>query len=569
MEKPTKIWNRRFVLLFATNLLVLAAFYASIPIIPVYCQEIGITGSGVGIVLTAMSVATVLFRPIAGYLLDNFNRYLVYLVFLAMFCLSFPLFLAFPFFGALILIRLFMGAVYSVCGSATMTLAGDVLPVNKITEGISRFAFTISIGMALGPFVGIQVQNNMSSTASFLTVFAISVAALICVSCCRISYSKVERKPFSLKESIYKPALPFMGNMLFLMIPYGAVIAYSSILAQEQGLTAHIPYFYICLVAGMLLSKLSTQKLIDAGKHRMLVFASITILIVTMASYAFLHTGTHLLVAGFFFGMGYGILQPLFQSFVTGTTPPAKRGVANATYLLSYDIGIGIGSLLMGFMQESVGLTNGFAFTAIAYIVGCILYVTIVDRYYNHLRCAQETEPAATADTLITYMEREVYTVPEGAMVREALQLFLERKISGAPIVGSNGAPVGFISDGDVMRCLRHDADSEAMGNSVLFMDILRDPTVYFEGKLDSIMNMNVLEIGTSSAISLPASASLEEACTLLSETGVKKAPVVDHGTIVGIALRSTITRYLIGRYLAISLEEASTPPHAADESIS
>lgn len=96
MNSSEKIWNRRFILLFITNLLVLAAFYASIPIIPIYCQEIGITGSKVGIVLTAMSVATILFRPVAGYLLDNFNRYRVYLVFLALFCLSFPAFLAFP-----------------------------------------------------------------------------------------------------------------------------------------------------------------------------------------------------------------------------------------------------------------------------------------------------------------------------------------------------------------------------------------------------------------------------------------------------------------------------------------
>ena len=81
MEKSETIWNRRFILLFITNLLVLAAFYASIPIIPLYCEEIGITGSKVGIVLTAMSVATILFRPVAGYLLDNFNRYWVYLIF--------------------------------------------------------------------------------------------------------------------------------------------------------------------------------------------------------------------------------------------------------------------------------------------------------------------------------------------------------------------------------------------------------------------------------------------------------------------------------------------------------
>lgn len=386
MEKTAKIWNRRFILLFITNLLVLAAFYASIPIIPVYCQEIGITGSKVGIVLTAMSVATVLFRPVAGYLLDNFNRYHIYLLFLALFCLSFPAFLAFPVFELLILVRLYMGVVYSVCGSATMTLAGDVLPPSKITQGISRFAFTVSIGMAVGPFVGLQVQNNMNSSASFLTIFGITVAALLCVSCCKIKYPKTERKKFSIKESIYAPALPFMLNMMFLMIPYGAVIAYSSILAQEKNIMEYLPYFYICLVAGMLLSKLSTQKVIDDGNHRMLVCASLAVLIITMVSFLFLNTGAHLLIAGFFFGLGYGILQPLFQSFVTGTTPAPKRGVANSTYMLSYDIGIGIGSLLMGFMQESIGLTTGFALTAVAYVVGGMVYIAYSDGYYYRLR---------------------------------------------------------------------------------------------------------------------------------------------------------------------------------------
>lgn len=386
MEKTAKIWNRRFILLFITNLLVLAAFYASIPIIPVYCQEIGITGSKVGIVLTAMSVATVLFRPVAGYLLDNFNRYHVYLLFLALFCLSFPAFLAFPVFELLILVRLYMGVVYSVCGSATMTLAGDVLPSSKITQGISRFAFTVSIGMAVGPFVGLQVQNNMNSSASFLTIFGITVAALLCVSCCKIKYPKTERKKFSIKESIYTPALPFMLNMMFLMIPYGAVIAYSSILAQEKNIMEYLPYFYICLVAGMLLSKLSTQKVIDDGNHRMLVCASLAVLIITMVSFLFLNTGAHLLIAGFFFGLGYGIMQPLFQSFVTGTTPAPKRGVANSTYMLSYDIGIGIGSLLMGFMQESIGLTTGFALTAVAYVVGGMVYIAYSDGYYCRLR---------------------------------------------------------------------------------------------------------------------------------------------------------------------------------------
>lgn len=380
-----KIWNRKFILLFITNLLMMATFYASVPIIPIYCQEIGITGSRIGVVLTAMSITTVLFRPFAGYILDNFNRYRAYLLFLALFCLPFLGFAFISAFGLLVLIRLYMGVVYSVCGSATMTLAGDVLPQNKVGLGVNRFALTISLGMAAGPFVGIQVQNHMSSRASFLVLFVLTAIALICASCCNIRYPKVERKPFRFGDAFYKPALPFMFNMIFIMIPFGAMLAYSSMLAQEKGLTAATPYFYVALVAGMLLSKFSTQKLIDNGRHKPLVMMSLIVLILTMASYYFLATVAHLLIAGFLLGIGYGILQPLFQSFVTGTTPGPKRGAANATYLLSYDIGIGIGSLSMGFFQDSIGLSTGFAVTAVAYLVGGAIYLLFVDGYYNKL----------------------------------------------------------------------------------------------------------------------------------------------------------------------------------------
>ena len=388
MKNDEKIWNRRFVLLFITNLLMMATFYASVPIIPIYCQEIGIAGAKIGIVLTAMSVTTVLFRSFAGYILDNFNRYHVYLLFLALFCLPFLGFAFISVFGLLVLIRLYMGVVYSVCGSATMTLAGDVLPQNKVGAGINRFALTISLGMAAGPFVGIQVQNHVSSRTSFLVLFILTAIALICVSFCKIEYPMIARKKFRIADAFYRPALPFMGNMIFIMIPFGAMLAYSSMLAQEKGLSAATPYFYISLVAGMLLSKFSTQKMIDSGKHKPLVLLSLIVLAATMASYYFLSTAGHLLVAGFFLGVGYGILQPLFQSFVTGTTPAPKRGAANATYLLSYDIGIGIGSLAMGFFQESIGLSVGFAVTAVAYVISGVLYLGYVDGYYRRLLTA-------------------------------------------------------------------------------------------------------------------------------------------------------------------------------------
>ncbi len=79
------------------------------------------------------------------------------------------------------------------------------------------------------------------------------------------------------------------------------------------------------------------------------------------------------------------VLQPLFQSLVTGATPVRNRGTANATYMLSYDIGIGIGSLCMGFVQNTIGLSTGFALTAIAYIAASLIFLCYTDGYYRKL----------------------------------------------------------------------------------------------------------------------------------------------------------------------------------------
>ena len=150
-------------------------------------------------------------------------------------------------------------------------------------------------------------------------------------------------------------------------------------LPRKKGLSAATPYFYIFLAAGMFLSKLSTQKMIDQGRHKILVVMSLMILIVTMGSYYFLNSTPSPAYGWVLLGIGYGLLQPLFQSFVTGTTPAPKRG----TYLLSYDIGIESALCSWAYYRESIGLSTGFAMTSVAYLIGGLIYLVYVEPYYT------------------------------------------------------------------------------------------------------------------------------------------------------------------------------------------
>ena len=188
--------------------------------------------------------------------------------------------------------------------------------------------------------------------------------------------------------------------------------------------------------------------------------------------------------------------------------------------------------------------------------------MTYVEKYYHKL-ISGGSVPVQPRDGMDQYMERQVYAIGQEATVREAITYFSEKHISGAQVVSAGGQVVGFLSDGDIMRYLRtQDHALSAMDSSLLFLEYLWDPNDVFEQKLDAIMDLNVLELGTRKPITIPEDACLADACRLLSEAGVKKVPVVKGNAVVGIISRSGITNYLIRRYLErkTAMEENALP---------
>jgi len=48
--------------------------------------------------------------------------------------------------------------------------------------------------------------------------------------------------------------------------------------------------------------------------------------------------------------------MPTCQAAVNSMVKSGERGAANSTYLFSYDLGIGVGSLVIGFLLDKVSL---------------------------------------------------------------------------------------------------------------------------------------------------------------------------------------------------------------------
>ena len=136
----------------------------------------------------------------------------------------------------------------------------------------------------------------------------------------------------------------------------------------------------------------------------------------------------------------------------------------------------------------------------------------------------------------------------ETASVLDAVRLFVDKGISAAPIVNGEGKPIGFISDGDVMRSLSR-REHTYMDPIIMIMRTETDKHC-FDEKLEALMDMNVKRIAAMGIVSVDVHSNLADVCRVLGENRLKKVPVTDEGCLVGMINRSDITQYAMKSYV-------------------
>lgn len=162
---------------------------------------------------------------------------------------------------------------------------------------------------------------------------------------------------------------------------------------------------------------------------------------------------------------------------------------------------------------------------------------------------AAATDPRNERRTLLeSLMKHDVFTLPETASVFDAVQLLVEKRISAAPIVNAKGEAVGFVSDGDIARCLSKRRTTYT--DPVALIELTDLSSDDFDAKTDKIMSQSVLQIAHKGVISVDIHTDMREVCRILGENHLKKVPITENGTLVGVVNLSDITHYSMSKYL-------------------
>jgi MFS family permease len=385
-----RLWSKEFIGIIASGLFMAWAFYALIPTLPIYLIEtLRISHRNAGLVIAAFSISAILVRPISGYLTDNYHRSGVLIISLSLITVGYGIY---PLVGTVLtifLLRFVHGAMWGVCTSSSATIVADIVPPSQIGQGIGIYAVTIPIGMTIGPMFGLELLQHLGPNAMFLAVLGVSFLSVVGAFCARTPFKPTPRKRFSSPNLFHKKALPISFCMFFVMIAYGAVIIFVGIYAAQKGFS-NVGAFFLCFSVAIFLSRLFAGRVFDKGHIFPLMLSGLALTAVGMLWLGYARNPMHFLVAGIIGGFGFGILMPTGQAAINSLVESGERGAANSTYLMSYDLGVGVSSLMIGFLSDKVSLGEIYRYIVFLIVLSAGIFVFRAIPHYHHNRQAAQ-----------------------------------------------------------------------------------------------------------------------------------------------------------------------------------
>lgn len=132
-----------------------------------------------------------------------------------------------------------------------------------------------------------------------------------------------------------------------------------------------------------------------------------------------------------------------------------------------------------------------------------------------------------------------VSVLPEDSVDR-AIALMLGHRASGLPVIDANGALVGVITEGDLLR--RAEIGTEVQRSQ--WRELLAGPGKLAEDYTRA-HGRTVSELMTGRVVTIASTAPLAEAVDLMTRHKIKRIPVVDGDRVVGVLSRADVLRAL------------------------
>ena len=360
-----RLWNRNYCKVMAANFSLFFAFYVLTPLLPLYLSEhFGATKDMIGLVLSGYTITALVIRPFSGYMVDSFPRKTVLMIAFGAFAIFFAGYLAASTLLLFTIVRTLHGGPFGTLTTANATVAIDVLPSSRRTEGIGFYGLSNNLAMALAPTIGIWIfQLTKSFEFLFWLALVVACAGWLVDATVKLPSKEIIRNKTKLSlDRFFLLRGWLLGlNMVAFGFSFGVLSNYLAIYGKEvMGITGGTgTYFLLCSI-GLMASRLQGSKALRQGRVTYNAGSGMVISLVGYTLFILVPNDVGYYGSALLIGLGNGHMWPAFQNMTINVAQNNQRGTANSTILISWDIGMGLGILLGGVIAEYFGYGAAF-----------------------------------------------------------------------------------------------------------------------------------------------------------------------------------------------------------------
>jgi predicted MFS family arabinose efflux permease len=384
-NSTNSIWTRPFLMALFNNFFVFLVFYSLLTVLPVYViDELQGSQSQAGLMTTIFLLSAIIVRPFSGKIIEGIGKKKALLMSIFFFAVSSFFYFFISDFYLLLGLRFFHGIWFSIASTVLIAIASDLIPEHRKGEGIGYFAMSMNLAVVAGPFLSLALIQFVAYSTLFLGLaITIVIAFILAFGIHPAELPNIGRKPLNrirLHDLIEIKAMPISLVGFLTAFAYSGIMSFISVYAKSIGLFESVSLFFVVFALAMLLSRPYTGRLFDQKGPGSVIYPSLFVFAIGLIILSVTQSAGVLLLAGALIGLGYGALLPSYQTMSIQSAPRERTGHSTATFFIFYDLGIAVGSVILGMISAGLGFTNLYLISSGVVLVTVFIFKLVTNQ---------------------------------------------------------------------------------------------------------------------------------------------------------------------------------------------